>query len=526
MSNPNKLALIIGIDSYDNNDLDPLPSCKKDAQELYEFLLSQKYGFLQKNPLIGSKMGKEGWITVRRAIVDFFADAKPSQTLVFYFSGHGIYAHNEIYLASAQIDPKKPSFAGYALSDLTKRMAESKSQQIVGIIDACYSGSAKLPDLQLKKKAANDDADRSLATYDTIWEKTPKTKGIVLLLSSQGDQFSIAVENSNSLYTYHLLEGLRGIKFDLDEMGRNRRYSGSINDNGEVTPLLLHDYVYYKVANISEQVPRIKTDVSAGIIIAEHPEKAVNPVGITDFNLLFKLLQEERISEFNEIVSNRHISYNFQGVLLRKKNLRGANLAGIRLHHSDFSFSNLADANLERSYLAHVCLLGAHLERANLSEVNLSSAKLIGTFLNGANLFRAYLVGANLKGADLSSNDPLKATNLNHTDLGGAKLNSANLSGSILTNAILTYADLEQANLSGANLKYSNLEGANLTHANIWGANLSTVIMEEDPLTTGIRLESESDKGNNTQIREALQQIDQKLCKVIVRDNPILAKFV
>ena len=73
--------------------------------------------------------------------------------MLFYFSGHGIPSGNDVYLATPSIDPKNP-IKGFALSDLTKVMGSCKSKQMIGIIDACYSGAAELPSKGLKKKAA------------------------------------------------------------------------------------------------------------------------------------------------------------------------------------------------------------------------------------------------------------------------------------------------------------------------------------------------------------------------------------
>jgi hypothetical protein len=38
MPDPNKIALIIGVDVYNEEDLEDLPACKKDAKDLYKLL--------------------------------------------------------------------------------------------------------------------------------------------------------------------------------------------------------------------------------------------------------------------------------------------------------------------------------------------------------------------------------------------------------------------------------------------------------------------------------------------------------
>jgi len=147
MPKANKLSLIIGIDNYENKRLEQLKSCKKDAKDLNALLSNIGYENFRGSPIIGSEipMEKRVWTIVRESICDFFDDATPGQTLLFYFSGHGIHGENDIFLATPEIDPDKPRKAGFALSELTKCMETSPSKQIVGIIDACYSGGANLP---------------------------------------------------------------------------------------------------------------------------------------------------------------------------------------------------------------------------------------------------------------------------------------------------------------------------------------------------------------------------------------------
>jgi len=91
----------------------------------------------------------------------------------------------------------------------------------------------------------------------------------------------------------------------------------------------------------------------------------------------------------------------------------------------------------------------ADLRRANLSDANLSMANL-----RQANLSDANLIGADLGGADLSM------ANLIGADLRRANLSEANLRG----------ADLRQADLSEANLSMANLRGADLSEANLSGS--------------------------------------------------------
>jgi Caspase domain len=245
-SHHSKLALIIGIDQYTENDyLIPLPSCKKDATDLAELLRKIGYAIFSDGPvIIGSDLNREfRWTTIHRTIRDFFNSAEPDQLLLFYFSGHGILRGDEIYLATPQVYSRDPIVEGFSLSDLAKLMRSSKSRRIVSIIDACHSGAARLPDSGMgSESAAREEVGRALATYDRMLDNGPKGEGRYFLLSSQAYQLSFALPDDNSLYTKFLLEGLSGHRVKKDENGRE--LPGSVNNDGTITPESLHECMY------------------------------------------------------------------------------------------------------------------------------------------------------------------------------------------------------------------------------------------------------------------------------------------
>ena len=263
-----KISLLIGIDNYENPGLEQLKSCKNDAINLNSILVHIGYNSFKGSPIIGSQIPRKeaAWTLIREAICDFFSNAKPAQTLLFYFSGHGVHGENDIFLGSPEIDPEKPRKAGFALSELTKCMDSSRSNQIVGIIDACYSGGAGLPDIKLRKKAADDGAEIALSKY----REAPKMKGKTLLLSSQSYEKSNALKNSNSLYTKYLVEGLKGVRDKLDIDGTP--VPNSVDEKGNITPQSLHNYVYHYVASRAYQKPIIRNEESSQIIIASYPQ--------------------------------------------------------------------------------------------------------------------------------------------------------------------------------------------------------------------------------------------------------------
>jgi hypothetical protein len=107
----------------------------------------------------------------------------------------------------------------------------------------------------------------------------------------------------------------------------------------------------------------------------------------------------------------------------------------------------------------------ADLRGANLQGAKLGLANLQGTNLSWVNLKRVYLSGAYLNEAVLG-----------YVNLEAAELGRANLQGAYLGEANLQKAALWQAKLQRASLRGVNLQGANL-----WNANLQGSLYEPKP---------------------------------------------
>jgi tetratricopeptide (TPR) repeat protein len=299
--------------------------------------------------------------------------------------------------------------------------------------------------------AAEADANLALANFDKI-VNIPKAEGRCLLLSSQAYERSRAIDNSNSLYTKYILEGFQGVKSTKDDKGRE--IPASVDQNGNVTPESLHDYVYYKVANEANQVPKIKSDKSSKIILANYENLVDRGRGRAkkrseNYELL-KLLEDGKIGEFNKIRAHQDMP-----LYLREEDLSEKNLQGADLHEADLSGIKLSNAKLNTANLK-----GAILKDADLSGAELKSADLYGANLSGANLS-----GANLRGADLKGMIDFSGANLSHANLRGADLSGmVNLAGAVLHDVDFTgcIADKGLINFDAADIR--NVIGLPVLH--------------------------------------------------------------
>ena len=199
---------------------------------------------------------------MREAIIDFFTDVntKAEDTLLFYYSGHGIPdVDGDIYLASSEIDPDAPFRKGFSFNELTKMIQRSVSIRIVTVLDCCYSGAAKL-----SKGHEEDAAKLGTATIDTKANVLEQGEGKCLLAASQAAQEAYALkEGDHSIFTYYLLQGLRG----------NEK---SVDSDGNITPYSLGNYIYRSILNLParkrpKQKPITKVEASGDIILASYP---------------------------------------------------------------------------------------------------------------------------------------------------------------------------------------------------------------------------------------------------------------
>jgi Caspase domain/PsbP-like protein len=232
---------------------------------MYELLKSLGYEILEDHKLIGYVKND----TMKDAIDDFFDNrkTKADDTLVFYYSGHGVpAAEGNVYLASSEIDPDYPRRRGYPFYELTGLMQNSVSLRVVTILDCCYSGSAKL---DKGSKGNEEDAARlGKAAMESIPQQG---QGKYILAASQATQEAYELKQRNhSIFTYFLLDGLR----------ENER---SVDRDGNVTPYSLGVYIYKAILNLPakkrpKQIPTIKAEASGDVILARYPNLAKNNI--------------------------------------------------------------------------------------------------------------------------------------------------------------------------------------------------------------------------------------------------------
>lgn len=453
-ANRRRKALIISVSDYDkSSSLRPLGFCKNDGEAIYGVLKSQ-YEIPKKWRLIGRAEGDK----IKTAIYDFFREsAKEGDTLFFYFSGHGVHdSFGDTFLASSNISKRFIDKLGYNLKYLEdEAIKKTPATNVIVALDCCFAGAAGLG------KEGEDEEAKAIGNMDKVFKEG---SGKCILASSLDGQTSYAMQDSTySLFTYHLLEGLKGAK------------GKAVDENGYVTPSKLSYYVYDAIP-LGKQKPVTRILQSGDIIIAEYPK--LKQLSTNDYWL--KLLEEGNVKEFNESRKQNAATFpTLRNVKLSKKNLEEANLSG----------ANLETARLEQTNLAGSSLVGARLLSASMSGANLQSAILSDAFLQFA-----WLANANLR-----------RTLMIKTDLSGANLVFADLSYAILSEVYLSASVLKHSNMTGvivvAPRKFDGLdcEGADFTNAMIDSSKFVSYLRN-----TGAKNVPEAEK-NKKDLRKKLE---------------------
>ena len=250
-----KKAMIIAISEYDN--FPNLEFVKNDGEMMFKTL--KKVGF--DIPARRKIIGKVDHYTMTKSIKEFFRgdDVKSNDTLLLYYSGHGVpHSKNDYYFVTSETRSDKPDLDGYSYDELSKISRNSNSTKIVKIIDCCYSGALGIP-------SKGDEKSKALIgkrKFENSFEQ--EGEGRYVLASSLGSQESFSVKDKScSVFTYHVNQGLNGSE------------PSAVDEHGYITPYSLGKYVYKKMLDFAkDQRPTRKVDGSGDIFLAEYKKFA------------------------------------------------------------------------------------------------------------------------------------------------------------------------------------------------------------------------------------------------------------
>src|SRR4028118_2411819 len=226
-------ALLIGVGNTADSRYS-LPVTVKDAQALKAVLTDANFCAYPNTPDHVRLLQNEG--ASRSAILEGLdwlqgcAEADPNATIVIYYSGHGTDLDSNAYYL-LQHDFNRQAIPQTALSaeTLTEKLRKIEAKRLWVIIDSCHAEGMAT--------AKNDLPADFLPTAlpKRVIDALKQGEGRAVFTSSRGNQSSwVRPDGILSLYTYHLIEALKGGANQPDD--RLVRISNVMTHLGKTVP--------------------------------------------------------------------------------------------------------------------------------------------------------------------------------------------------------------------------------------------------------------------------------------------------
>ena len=242
-------GIIIGINAYDDPNINSLRYASADAKAIYEVLTHPQTGGFKKEQL-HLLTSDSNTPPTRNNILESLAllnrRIRAGDTVVFHFSGHGLTQDGINYLLPADTRVNIPIETAIPLSKIYAAIQNAQRQII--FLDACHSG-------QRRDKGATSGAMSSTFAEAVFSE----AEGRVTLASCDINESSFEDDKlGHGVFTYYLLEALRGKADTLVD----KRVTAS-----EANRYVVEKVRAWAFANRKQQTPRISSNVSGEIVL-------------------------------------------------------------------------------------------------------------------------------------------------------------------------------------------------------------------------------------------------------------------
>jgi len=263
---PNAHALVVGIANY--QAINPLPAAVlKDAQDVHDLLVDQNVcGYAQANVHLLLD-GQATQAAIRQALAGLAQSTDPDSTVFFYISSHGgriesgPYAGEYLLPVDARItSDQKLAETAISGTEFTAALRAIPARKLLVVFDCCHSGGIGQP------KDATAPIFKA-GFSDSYYDALKAGRGRAILASSRSTEYSwVLPGDTNSLFTKHLLAGLRG---------------GITGDDGLIRIFDLFEYLQPRVtADQKDQHPIFKAELEENFPVALRlgGQKAAAPI--------------------------------------------------------------------------------------------------------------------------------------------------------------------------------------------------------------------------------------------------------
>lgn len=268
-----KYALVIANTDYNDPALAQLTAPGRDAEDFARVLRDKEIGAFDDVQVLLNQPQS----TANEAIDELFAQKKPDDLLLLYFSGHGVRDEiGALYLAVKNTNHARLRSTAIKSDFIREAMDQSRSKRIVLILDCCNSGAFA----QGTKAMTGGSVGTASAFEGTGYGRIILTASDCTQFAWEGDKI-IGGETQNSLFTHFLVKGLEG-EADHDYDGR-------------ITVDELFDYAYEQiVTRTPKQRPGKWSYKQQGEIVLRQGTRVGNTKPVFLPNELIEAIEDSR----------------------------------------------------------------------------------------------------------------------------------------------------------------------------------------------------------------------------------------
>ncbi len=242
--NPNAIAVVIGIEDYQN--VPSAPYAANDAEIMRRYF-ENRFGIDREKILFYTNNQVQGIFFKKlfdpeKGTLATYVKPKETDIYVFY-SGHGMpnKSADQTFLFPVDGDKEFLEESGYPIQRFYENLNKLNAKSVTVILDACFSGASR---------ASAQIKEQNLIAAKGIKLKVTKPwlsyKNFTVINSSTGEETSLGFDESETgLFTYFLAAGLRG-EADKDK-------------NKEITLGELKEYVTSNVTAVSRRISGTQT---------------------------------------------------------------------------------------------------------------------------------------------------------------------------------------------------------------------------------------------------------------------------
>jgi len=252
---PNTHALLIGIADY--QQVNRLPQqVINDVQDVHSVLIDPQLCAYPPENVILLLDGQATQAAIRQALTDLAGQTDPASTVLLYISSHGAQVTTgelaEEYLlpADAQLTAEWQVVATTAIAgaELATALKAIPARKLLVVLDCCHAAG-----IGILKDVTSAQVKDGLSP--AIYQRLASGQGRAVLASADREEQSYILPGArNSLFTQHLLAGLRG---------------GVTSKDGLIRLFDLFEYVQPKVtADHPAQHPVFKADLRDNFPVA------------------------------------------------------------------------------------------------------------------------------------------------------------------------------------------------------------------------------------------------------------------